>query len=42
VTEPTDPCTHSFPVTPPHSLDHPGQCRHCGITYQQARQEAQR
>lgn len=42
----TDPqaadCTHSFPDPYPQPPDPPGPCRHCGTTYQQARQETQR
>ncbi|MFD5798648.1 hypothetical protein ACFWIO_34980 [Streptomyces diastatochromogenes] len=31
-------CKHSFPVTPPRgSMNHPGDCRGCDITYGQAR-----
>jgi hypothetical protein len=36
----TQPCTHQHAVTPPRgSMDHPGDCTRCGITYDQARAE---
>lgn len=31
-----DRCTHSFPDPYPQPIDQPGDCRTCGITYQEA------
>lgn len=33
----TDRCTHSFPDPYPQPLSQIGDCRHCGITYQEAK-----
>jgi hypothetical protein len=33
------PCTHSFPDPHPHPIDQVGDCRHCGISYAEARQQ---
>lgn len=33
-------CTHSFPDPYPQPIDQPGDCRGCGITYQEAKDAA--
>lgn len=38
--QPTDRCNHSFPDPYPQPMDQPGDCRHCGITYQEAKRQA--
>ena len=33
------PCAHSFPDPYPHPMDQLGDCRHCGVSYAEARQQ---
>lgn len=33
----TPDCTHSFPDPYPQPMTQPGDCRNCGISYQEAR-----
>lgn len=33
------PCDHSFPDPYPHPMDQLGDCRHCGVSYAEARQQ---
>lgn len=37
----TDPCHHSFPDPYPQPIDQPGNCRHCGTTYQEAKRQTE-
>lgn len=33
----SEPCNHSFPDPHPHPMDQIGDCRHCGVSYAEAR-----